>query len=72
MHQSRGFQSDIDNQTDVVEVNNYMIAPVYGFRQDPIPDKDLPQPLPEKVYDEFENEVKSFVDMDRIKPIGLI
>ena len=32
MLQARGFQGDIDNQTDVVDVKNFMIAPIYGFK----------------------------------------
>lgn len=49
-----------------------MIAPVYGFRQDTVLEKDLPKAQSEKTFDEFDNHIKNFSAMNRSNPIGLI
>ena len=70
------YMSDIDNQTNIKNVNNIMIGPVFGHLQDIATDlipEDSNSYSDSENGDDNENGTQvKFKDIDRNQPIGLI
>lgn len=78
MNSEMRFTSDIDNQTHVKEVRNFMIGPVFGHQSDILANRHLvnehaegPQ-SDDDVHSNISYPPHKFKDIKKDKPIGLL